>query len=345
MQENNVFIFMVLVYNHEKYVIEHLESIKYLVEKYGKDYQVDLYINDDASKDCSKNLIERWLLVNSGIFRDVKIFLNTRNIGTCKSICKMLSAAPNDVAAIKLTGGDDIYSFENIFEVCAENNGYSFLSGIPLHFSGSDLYLDKAEYFGLIASQVIYKNKYLLERFKFLSINNAPNLFYNAKSLTSDITLSFLSEFDVVEDWPIQIAIAEQVFNQPYVVKNKVYVYYRRTQGSAYIVANSRFINDKVKVYDYLESCSSSFFEKLLIRNRRFLFVLNNSKLNKLLNISFYIFLIKSLLNFKGIKSLEANCVITTDLHNTHLGVITKRSSDFLEMELGSEKVSPAHYI
>ncbi|GIA73274.1 hypothetical protein VCSRO133_2820 [Vibrio cholerae] len=333
MQNNNIFVFMTLMYNHEKYIIEHLESIKFLVELYGEKYKVDLYINDDASTDNSILLVEKWLSVNSEIFRNVKRFYNTKNVGTCKSICNMLRLASDD-ATFKLTGGDDIYSFENIFEVCEDNDSYSILSGIPLHFSDADLYLDKTEVLGLLASQAIYKNKPLIERFKFLSINNAPNIFYNTRLLTSDKTLSFLKRFDVVEDWPIQIAIAEQIIKQPYMLKNKVYVYYRRTQGSTYIVANRRFIDDKTKIYNYLESRSNNLLDKILIRNRRFLFILNNTRLNKLLNIGFYIFLIKSLLNYRSINSLKNQCTIEIEDHNAHLNKIIQRSCEFFRDEI-----------
>ena len=40
------FTFLALAYNHEKYIIEHLESIKYLVEKYGSGINCKIIIND-----------------------------------------------------------------------------------------------------------------------------------------------------------------------------------------------------------------------------------------------------------------------------------------------------------
>ncbi len=45
------FSFLVLVYNQESYVIDHLESIKYLVLRYAKNIDVDILINDDCSID------------------------------------------------------------------------------------------------------------------------------------------------------------------------------------------------------------------------------------------------------------------------------------------------------
>ena len=84
------FSFLVMSYNHEKYVVEHLESIKFLVEKYGKDLLVDLIVNDDASKDNSVVLIEDWVKHNSGLFRNVIKLYNEINLGTCQSLLNML---------------------------------------------------------------------------------------------------------------------------------------------------------------------------------------------------------------------------------------------------------------
>ncbi|MGU5766955.1 glycosyltransferase [Aeromonas allosaccharophila] len=330
-KDDNVFTFMTLVYNHEEYIIEHLESIKYLVEEYGENYQVDLYINDDASRDNSRGLIESWLSVNSFMFRHVKRFFNSKNLGTCKSVINMLSSVSNDIGICKITAGDDIYSFENIFEVSKINNNYSFLSGIPLHFSDDDLYVDNIEYMGILASQCIYKDRPLIDRFKYLSVSNAPNMFYNTKLLTSDNTLSFLKKFDVVEDWPIQISIAEQNSGEPFLIERKVYVYYRRTKGSAYIVANRRFVNDKIKIYEHLESSACGILERYLISNRKWLFILNNSKLNKIFNLCFYSFLFSLLINLKEVVFYKKSIKIDIAAHNNHLSLIRDKSTSFID--------------
>ena len=105
------FAFLVLAYNNENYILEHLESIKYLVLTYGNAIDVDLIINDDCSSDRTQSLVDEWLLINAGLFRFVKTIYNQKNIGTCASVGNMLSNVVAD--RCKLTAGDDVYSFEN----------------------------------------------------------------------------------------------------------------------------------------------------------------------------------------------------------------------------------------
>ena len=45
------FTFAVITYNQEMYVIEQLESIKYQVNMFGKDYITNFLLCDDASTD------------------------------------------------------------------------------------------------------------------------------------------------------------------------------------------------------------------------------------------------------------------------------------------------------
>ncbi|MCT8876897.1 glycosyltransferase family 2 protein [Shewanella xiamenensis] len=326
----NIFAFIVLVYNHEKYIIEHLESIKYLIERYGKDYQVDISISDDGSTDRSKVLVQKWLKHNSNLFRNIDTLFNSSNIGTCKCVHRLLSNLKKDITACKITAGDDIYSYENIFTVCSKVNDFSFLSGIPLHFTDSSLFLDKFYLYGMFATQSIYNKKPLIDRFKLLSVTNAPNLFYNTDLLMSNETLGFLLNFDVVEDWPIQISISKLAGERPFLLDSTIYVYYRRTLGSSYIIANNRFYSDKVKVFDYLIEGSKSRFEKLILKNRKWIFTLNIAKLNKFFNLSFYIFTASSIFRFLDIIKMDKIFEFNLAKHNSHLNTIKVKAVEFL---------------
>ena len=65
------FSFLVLAYNHENYIIEHLESIKYQVLTYGEEMSVDILISDDFSRDRTVDLIEKWIFANKRLFNRV----------------------------------------------------------------------------------------------------------------------------------------------------------------------------------------------------------------------------------------------------------------------------------
>ena len=49
MVATNGFTFLTVAYNHEKFILEHLESIRYLVNNYGDGIDVSIIINDDCS--------------------------------------------------------------------------------------------------------------------------------------------------------------------------------------------------------------------------------------------------------------------------------------------------------
>ena len=60
-----MFTFISITYNHEKYIIEHLESIKYQILQYGKNEKVCFILSDDCSTDNTLLITQQWLKINS----------------------------------------------------------------------------------------------------------------------------------------------------------------------------------------------------------------------------------------------------------------------------------------
>lgn len=323
------FAFVVLTYNHEEYIVEHLESIKFLVESYGQELHVDIVVNDDCSADKTTFLVSKWLEYNNSIFRNIIKIFNERNVGTCKSVLNAIAAVDTD--ALKITAGDDVYSFENIFEHAFLEDDCAIRSGIPLSLIDGVLSENKSDIFNIVASQVIYCGKPLIDRFSYLSNNNAPNIIYNKNLLVDDNVREFLNQFDVIEDWPIQIAIARKNPDKKFDLKYKVFVYYRRTSGSIYLVAGSRFYKDKMQCYIALMEFLGSPFRKFLLGNRLFLFKNGSRLLNKLVNFSFYIYLLNvfSKVHFVVLNYFRFNSRL--DLHRRHYGFLVQRSKFFME--------------
>lgn len=284
------FAFLVLAFNHQNYILEHLESIKYLVETHGTTWDVDLIVNDDASRDQTCTLIDRWLAVNAMIFRHVKTLYNSKNLGTCTSVNNMLTYMVAD--RCKLTAGDDVYSFENIFELTDYSPDTAMVSGRALYLLNDELGVDRLANTLATATQVIYQRDSLLHRFKHLSYNNAPNLLYATECLLNPKVREFLQRFDVVEDWPLQVAIAREYPRRRLTLIDHVLVYYRRTSGSTYIVANQRFIKDKLQIYTDLIQNETNTWERLRLKSRRYGFESQNRWVNKLLNLDMYLFLL-----------------------------------------------------
>jgi glycosyltransferase involved in cell wall biosynthesis len=321
--------FLVLAYNHEGYIIEHLESIKYLIQRYAENIDVDIVVNDDCSKDRTVELVNLWLNKNEYLFRSVVTIFNKKNIGTCASVLNMLECVTAD--ALKLTAGDDVYSYENIFEYVSMSDEVSILSGIPVSLVDGELVENKKDIFSIVSSQVIYKDKPLIDRFRFLSNNNAPNIVYNKKYLMCAKVKSYLSKFDVVEDWPLQISIAENFPATKFCLVNKVFVYYRRTPGSTYIVAGGRFHEDKCNIYQKLIIKEPRFFSKILLVNRLFCFKYGGGISNKLFNLAFYMYLFSLFASLSTIYKAFASVDLGTDLHLRHYILINKSANEFIE--------------
>lgn len=310
------FALVVLTYNHQDYILEHLESVKYLVLLHGNDIDVDLIINDDCSRDQTQTLVEQWLNINARLFRHTKTIFNSKNLGTCASVNNTLSHIVAD--RCKLSAGDDVYSFENIFKLTQHGLDIAMVSGRVLHLFGDTLKLDRLSNNLATATQVIYQNTTLLHRFKHFSYNNAPNLLYATECLLHPTVRAFLGHFQVVEDWPLQVAIARQFPKHRFALINEVLMYYRRTTGSTYIVAKQRFVKDKNLVFDDLIKEEIRWTERIRLLIRKFCFNSESYWVNKLLNLDFYFFVFSYASRVWRIILHDKKLDIKVDQHQQH---------------------------
>lgn len=87
MQENPLVSIICLAYNHEKFVVETLNSVV------QQSYQpIELIIVDDSSTDQTKNVINNWLLSHP----EVRFIANEKNIGNTKSFNNALKLVKGD---------------------------------------------------------------------------------------------------------------------------------------------------------------------------------------------------------------------------------------------------------
>jgi hypothetical protein len=135
--------------------------------------------------------------------------------------------------------------------------------------------------------------------------------------------------FDVTEDWPLQVGIARQYPDRQFELINEVLVYYRRTIGSTYIVANERFVKDKINMYNYLIANDNNWVERIRLRSRRYCFGINGTILKKISNIDFYLFAIQFIMNIKEILNLEKKLNIDIERHKRHYLGIRNNSDTF----------------
>lgn len=107
------FTFGVLTYNQESLVLETLESIKFQKIHYGKDIEVNLYVVDDASKDNTVGIVERWLERNRGYFNAINFDAKSENCGTVINFCELLEIIKSE--NFKIIAGDDLIGEDNLF--------------------------------------------------------------------------------------------------------------------------------------------------------------------------------------------------------------------------------------
>lgn len=321
------FTFIVVTYNHEKYILEHLESIKYQIVNFGKDIPCTIIVADDGSKDKTVELTKFWFKENSTLFNDVKIIADGLNRGTCKNLSLALKYLEMDKC--KLTAGDDVYSCENLFVEFDKIDDVDILSGLPVNLIDGRLIDTKFDIFNFYATNIIYKNLDYKERLKKINFFNAPSILYNSKALKNNDIINFMEQFFVTEDYPLHIKMSEIYEPLKFKQIDKIFIYYRRTTNSTYIIKNDIFSNDKTKIFEYLIKNEKNFFYKILLKNRLFCFNLSNKYLKKLLNINIYIYGFKILFNYYSINKKVKSIEINYDKYQKHYDYLKNKSIDY----------------
>lgn len=313
---NRSFTFVVLTYNHEEYILDHLESIKFQIEEYGSNKEVDIIIADDFSKDKTVNICEYWLNKNKVLFNKIKIIDDGFNRGTCKNLMNAISFITTDNC--KLTAGDDIYSYENLFEEFDKIKDYDIMSGLPLNLIDGKIIDSKFDLFNLLATNIIYKSTNYLDRLKGINFFNAPSTLYSMQGLKNNIIKDFVSKFAVTEDYPLSIKMSEIYNPLKFLQSYKIFVYYRRTSNSTYIIKNTVFEKDKIDIFEYLIKNEKKPLIKVLLRNRLYCFKISNKYLKKILNINVYIYGMRILINYFSIKKSFDNLNVSYISHQNH---------------------------
>lgn len=126
------FTFVALTYNQEDYILNHMESIRYQINNYGKGRRVDFILADDCSSDRTVETCKRWIDSNRELFCKVKICVSETNRGTVRNYESALHEIESN--KFKIIGGDDLYYKEDVFKaaeqgqfvlcpvICFENN-------------------------------------------------------------------------------------------------------------------------------------------------------------------------------------------------------------------------------
>jgi alpha-1,3-rhamnosyltransferase len=104
---NNIISIIVPVYNHQKYIVNCLNSIKN-----QKNCNIELLICDDCSSDESYRIAKGWVDQNRDYFFDVKLIRNDENLGVAKTCNKMIKNSSGEY--IKILASDDMLMLNSL---------------------------------------------------------------------------------------------------------------------------------------------------------------------------------------------------------------------------------------
>lgn len=193
-----------ITYNQERYVLEHLESIKFQILNYGEDYKFYFVLGDDASKDRTVDVVKRWLNHNKELFENVEILVSDKNIGIVKNVVRTLRCIRTD--AYKLLAGDDLYFKNSIFKL---DGTKEFILTPFLIFSGEDNKIIRRSNRGILIYKLyLLKNRqnklfhYIKDFQKYENIIEAPAVFMK-HSLIDSKFYNALDGYQWIEDVPI----------------------------------------------------------------------------------------------------------------------------------------------
>lgn len=282
-----VFTFLSITYNHEKYIIQHLESIKNQIGQYGKDIEFQLIISDDCSSDNTIPLVKKWLETNSNLFAHLDILESTINQGTCKNYTKGIREIKGDF--FKALAGDDVFTNESIFLAVELLNKYDIVCTPTGPFSENGLYNDKKIYSRVFEMYNYCSKDYDVIRRKYINIPMTPGVFMRKELFTSEV-IDFINGYILIEDYSAAIKIYEENNELKMGYYEKVFVLYRNHETAITKTGNKRvrnlFLEDKTNLHKYIIKNTDSLSVKLKNHYGIFLDKISNRKLALLLDIN-----------------------------------------------------------
>lgn len=320
------FTFVMLTYNQEQYVIEHLESIKYQIENFGNNIKINFILADDSSQDNTVDMTKKWIEDNKELFFSCNFIVSRENKGIVNNITTALKNIQTEY--YKILAGDDLYFKNNIFEIFSSNDDIYFTPVI--RFDGTNLINTDSKWFfkELLAFQYnkCDMQKIILKSLKYSMNLESPGLFIK-KSLVMDSVYNILKRFHYIDDVPFIYSVLQR--NQVKVlVVDKPYILYRVQSGISTAKKHSKY---KLFIEEYK-----------IIRNEIF----TKQRKNKYLNWFKYEYKIKDFLyryniiqrKNKVIQNFRMNMQKEERLAIEYIKLINKRAKQW-KMQQGDKYV------
>lgn len=326
-----LFTFVTITYNHERFIIQHLESIKYQIITYGKENKYQLVVSDDCSIDNTISLVNIWIKNNGYLFSDIKILINKRNIGTCKNYTKAIKSINGDY--FKALAGDDVFAKDNIFEAVKLLKNYDIVITIIAPFNEDGLDKNKQIYSRIYTMYSFTSTDYLKLSKNLVPIPMTPGIFIR-KELYTESVLEFINQFVLVEDLSAAIKIYEDNKYLKIGYYNKVTALYRHHSNAITKTKNSKiesnYSNDRNELDKHIIKTSDNVFLKFRTRYNLARRKIKNDKLAHLLNMDVLFYRIGFILNYPRYRK-KMNIIISDSFlpNEAHLKYIVSEAKKY----------------
>lgn len=244
--KNNQFSFVVRCYNQEKYILQNLESIKYLCESYGNGMDIHFFLCDDHSTDNSVAYARKWLEVNKGLFSKIVINVNEENLGIVYNQLKAVELV--DTERFKITDADDLYFTNNVFSI----KDADIVCTPMLIFEDNKVYRDKSfeDRFKLLLLHSADLFSYLKERISYDYIIHTPGMFFKMH-LFDDVCRRNMQKYKWIDD-VVQFYSFMQNNSLNIQVDMTPYILYRYNVGISTSTRNTNAANGnkEIKIID-----------------------------------------------------------------------------------------------
>ena len=196
------FTFGILTYNQEKYILQTLESIKYQKCQYGQDIDVSLVITDDASKDQTVAVMEKWLENNREYFDQIDLIANKNNRGTVANFCTILSKVENQ--GLKIIAGDDLIGCKNLFCEYNDLTDKKLKTYLRIELCDGKVYFREKYLIDLYYHKMQDKTrKYNLKNFRSGRYLHTPSTLYTKQLFLNADCENNLAGYKLFEDDPM----------------------------------------------------------------------------------------------------------------------------------------------
>ena len=260
------FIFGILTYNQENYVLETLESIKYQKIHYGSERDVSLIITDDASKDRTVEIIENWIKENRAYFDRIDLIANEKNKGTVANFKTILSKVNKE--DLKIIAGDDLIGHKNMFAEYENLTDEKLKTYFRVELcDGKIYYREKFLIDFYYHKKYGTGRKYNIKNFRKGKYLHTPSTLYTKQLYTKADCEKNLEGYQLFEDDPMWYSMIRNAEDLKIEFVEQGMVLYRVHNQSVSNVPNPMFAKDMEKLrQQYLKDTKGLEHLYLLIR-------------------------------------------------------------------------------